>query len=226
MKILKVNLHSDLAGGQAEYDDAIREAVRILNDGGSVVYPTDTIYGIGCNATDYKAVEMLYRIKDRSPEKPFSVIARNMQWIKELAFVPTKLEPMLEQLWPGAITVILPKKSIIPSVVTAEGETVGLRIPDFELTDRLLAKFGYPLISTSANISEAGDSMTWNSGAIIEDFKVRMWQPDLMLDAGNLPQSPPSTIIDFSSIQPKILRMGPVKPKQLEVILGLKIMQN
>lgn len=215
MKIIRVNLLQD-------YSDAIREAVKILKEGGTVVYPTDTVYGIGCNATDYKAVEMVYRIKDRPLEKPLSVIARNMAWVKELAVVPTKLESLLEKLWPGAITAILPKKSVIPNIVTADKPNVGLRIPDYELTEKLMAKFGYPLISTSANMSEMGDDNANSPAHIIETFKPRMWQPDLMLDAGELPISPPSTIIDFSSVKPKILRVGPVKPKQLEVILGIK----
>lgn len=215
MKILKVNLLTD-------YTEAIREAVSVLKAGGTVIYPTDTIYGIGCNATDYKAVETVYRIKDRPLEKPLSVIARNMAWVKELALVPTKLEEILRQLWPGAITVILPKKNIIPSIVTAGGDMVGLRIPDFELTDRLMAKFGYPLISTSANVSGNLEEEAWNSKAVIEDFKPRMWQPDLMLDVGNLPPSSASTIIDFSSVKPKIVRVGPVKPRQLEEILKIE----
>ena len=214
MRIIKVNLLSD-------YTDAIREAVRVLKEGGTIIYPTDTIYGIGCNATDFKAVETIYRIKDRSLEKPMSVIARNMQWVKELAFVPPKLEPILEKLWPGAITVILPKRDVIPSIVTAGGDTVGIRIPDYELCDKLLAKFGYPIISTSANMA-GNDIDSWKSQAVVDDFKPRMWQPDLMLDVGNLPLSQPSTVIDFSSVKPKILRMGPVKPKQLEEILKLE----
>ncbi|MEK7616173.1 MAG: L-threonylcarbamoyladenylate synthase [Patescibacteria group bacterium] len=221
MKIIKVNLllNPDRSVG-ADYTDAIREAVKVLKEGGTVIYPTDTIYGIGCNATDFKAVETIYRIKDRPLEKPLSVIARNMQWIKELAFVPPKLEPILEQLWPGAITVILPKRDVIPSIVTAGEPNVGLRIPDFELTDKLMAKFGYPLISTSANMA-GEDTAAWNSNAVIEDFKPRMWQPDLMLDVGNLQPSLASTIIDYSSVKPKIVRIGPVKPKQLETILKL-----
>ena len=215
MKILKVNLLSD-------YTDAIRDAVKVLKEGGTVVYPTDTIYGLGCNATDFKAVETIYRIKDRSLDKPLSVIARNMQWVKELATVPTKLEPILDQLWPGAITIILPKKPIIPSIVTAGGETVGLRIPDYEFTEKLLAKYGYPIISTSANMAGEGDEGTTNIMHIIETFKPRMWQPDLVIDVGNLQPSAASTVIDYSSVKPKILRIGPVKPKQLETILKLE----
>src|SRR3989344_2773475 len=146
MKIVKINLLGD-------YSEALREAVRVLREGGTVVYPTDTIYGLGCNAIDFKAVETIYRIKDRPIDKPLSVIARNIDWVKELAFVPPKLEPTLEKLWPGAITMIFPKRDIIPSIVTGGGPNVGLRIPAYELTDKLLAKFGYPLISTSANMS-------------------------------------------------------------------------
>lgn len=215
MKILKVNLLSD-------YSDAIREAVKVLKEGGTIIYPTDTIYGIGCNATDYKAVETIYRIKDRPLEKPLSVIARNMAWMRELAFIPPKLEPTLEKLWPGAITVILPKKPVIPAIVSAGADTVGLRIPDHELCDKLMAKFGYPIISTSANMAGMGDDDAWNIAKVIENFKPRMWQPDLVLDVGNLEISAPSTVIDFSTLQPRILRMGPVKPRQLEIILGIK----
>src|SRR3989344_7294994 len=215
MKIVKINLLGD-------YSEALKEAVRVLREGGTVVYPTDTIYGIGCNATDFKAVETIYRIKDRPESKPLSVIARNMAWIRELAFVPPKLEPILEQLWPGAITIILPKKPIIPSIVTAGGDTVGLRIPDYELTDKLMAKFGYPIISTSANMAGMGDEQAGNIAHVIENFKPRMWQPDLVLDAGNLPLSSASTIIDFSTVKPKIIRIGAVKPRQLETILKLE----
>ncbi len=215
MKILKVNLLTD-------YSEALKEAVAVLKNGGTIVYPTDTIYGIGCNATDFKAVETIYRIKDRPVTKPLSVIARDMAWVKELAFVPPKLEPILEKLWPGAITVILPKKPVIPSVVSAGGDTVGIRIPDYELIDKLLAKFGYPLISTSANMAGMGDDEAWSAGRIIENFKPRMWQPDLMLNVGDLPKSPASTIIDFSTVKPKIIRIGAVKPRQLEQILKIE----
>ena len=120
-------------------------------------------------------------------------------------------------------TVILPKKPVIPTIVTAGADTVGLRIPDYELCDKLLAKFGYPIISTSANMAGMGDDDAWNIAKVIENFKPRMWQPDLVLDVGNLEISAPSTVIDFSTLQPKILRMGPVKPRQLEIILNLKL---
>ena len=112
MRVIKVNLLGD-------YSKVLDSALEILRKGGVVVYPTDTVYGIGCNALDWKAVETVYRIKERAMNKPLSVIARDLKWVKELALVPTKLEPALEKLWPGALTVILPKKPIIPPIATA-----------------------------------------------------------------------------------------------------------
>jgi L-threonylcarbamoyladenylate synthase len=215
MRICKVEIGSN-------YVHHINEAVSVLKKGGSVIYPTDTVYGLGCNACDYKAVEQIYRIKDRTLDKPLSVIARNMAWVKEIAVVPTKLEPILNKLWPGAVTVILPRKSVIPSIVTAGGDTVGVRVPASQLTDWLMGRFGYPLISTSANMS-GDDLMTGdNSEAVIETFKPRIWKPDLMLDIGNLPLSLPSTVIDFSTPTPRVVRIGALNPIQLEQVLGIQ----
>lgn len=211
MRVIKVNLLGD-------YTEALKKAVIVLRKGGTVVYPTDTVYGIGCNALDWKAVETVYRIKERALDKPMLVIARDLDWIKELALVPIKLEPILEKLWPGAITVILPKKPIIPPIVTAHSPNVGIRIPNYELTDKLMLKFGYPLISTSANLAGEGDE-AYDIGKVLAQFKDKMWQPDLVLDAGKLLPSSSSTIIDFSSVKPKIVRLGAVNPKQLGIVI-------
>src|SRR3989338_11699770 len=173
MRVIKVNLLGD-------YSKVLDSALEILRKGGVVVYPTDTVYGIGCNALDWKAVETIYRIKERAINKPLSVIARNVEWVKELALVPTKLEPVLAKLWPGAVTLILPKKNIIPSIVTANLPNVGMRIPNYELTDKLMSKFGYPIISTSANLAGEGDE-AYDSGIVSAQFKDRIWQPDLFL---------------------------------------------
>ena len=97
------------------------------------------------------------------------IIARNMKWVIELAFVPPKLEKVLSGIWPGPTTVILPKKEIIPSIVTAKKKNVGIRIPDCVLTDKLLGRFGYPLTATSANIS--GEEATGDINKIIEMFR-------------------------------------------------------
>ncbi len=215
MKIISLNLKQD-------YTQVLTATIEVLKKGGVIVYPTDTIYGLGVNACDYRAVEQIFKIKKRTLTKPLPIIARNINWVKELAYVPPKLEKFLAKIWPGSVTIILPKKDIIPSLVTANRKNIGIRIPDFEFTDKLMGKFGYSLTATSANISgETNEESSRNPKKIIEAFQNQLWKPDLILDAGILPKSLPSTILDLSTIQPKILRVGQTKPAQLMEILGL-----
>lgn len=212
MKVISVDLKKDLT-------EAILTAVEILKRGGTIVYPTDTIYGLGTNACDSKAVEQIFKIKNRLLTKPLPIIAKNLAWVRELAFVPLQWERVLSQIWPGAVTVILPKRYSVPSIVTANNPTVGIRIPDFTFTEKLLGKFGYPLTATSANLS--GEEGSGNINKIISVFKNQIWKPDLVIDAGVLPRSLPSTILDLSTIKPKFLRVGPTKPIELMKILGI-----
>ena len=213
MKIIPVDLKGDLS-------DAVSQAVTVLKRGGVIVYPTDTVYGLGANACDWYAVEQVFKIKKRPFSRPLPIIARNIKWVAELAFVPPKLEKILSEIWPGPTTVILPKKEVIPSIVTAKRKSVGIRIPDYILTDKLLGRFGYPLTATSANIS--GEEATGDIKKIIEMFHNEIWKPDLILDAGVLPSCEPSTILDLTTIKPKIVRVGPTKPERLWEILNIK----
>ena len=212
MRVIQIDLNKD-------YREAIDEAVAILSLGGVVVYPTDTIYGLGANALDLKGVERIFRIKKRSLSKPLPIIAKNMIWVNELAYINSKNKELLKKAWPGKITAILPKKNIVPSMVTAQAGAVGIRIPDFIFTDKLLGKFGYPLTATSANIS--GDPETTDINKVIEVFEQALWKPDLIIDAGILPPSDPSMVVDITSEKPKILRVGPSKPQQLLKLLEL-----
>ncbi len=212
MKIISIDLNKD-------YTDALVEAVKVLQRGGVVVYPTDAGYAIGANACDYHAVEQIFKIKNRPLSKPLPILARNIKWAKELVVIPPKLEGVLSKIWPGTTTVILPRKRIIPSIVTAGGSAVGIRISDYILIDKLLGRFGYPLTATSAKIS--GDQDARDIDKIVKSFKENIWKPDLILDAGVLPESVPSTVLDFSTIKPKILKVGPSKPEQLMKLLQI-----
>jgi L-threonylcarbamoyladenylate synthase len=189
VKIIPVDLKGDLS-------DAVSQAVTVLKRGGVIVYPTDTVYGLGANACDWYAVEQVFKIKKRPFSRPLPII------------------------WPGPTTVILPKKDVIPSIVTAKRKGVGVRIPDHILTDKLLGRFGYPLTATSANIS--GEEATGDIKKIIEMFHNEIWKPDLILDAGVLPSCEPSTVLDLTTIKPKIVRVGPTKPERLWEILNIK----
>ena len=212
MRIIPVNINGD-------FSEALYEALAVLKKGGVVIFPTDTVYGIGANACDWYAVEQIFKIKKRPLTKPISVLARNINWVKEIAFVLPKLEKILEEIWPGATTVILPKKKIISAIVTAKKKNVSIRIPDHVLTDKLLGKFGYPIAATSANIS--GEGTPAGVGEIIAAFRGEVWRPDLILDAGVLPPSEPSTVLDLTTIRPRITRVGPTNPEQLMKLLGI-----
>ena len=186
MKIIRANLKGD-------FMPALITALEVLRAGGVIVYPTDTVYGLGANACDFKAVEQVFKIKHRPLAKPLPIIARNSAWVEALAVVPTKLKPLLEQLWPGPTTVVLAKRPVIPSIVTANQSSVAVRIPAAHFAERLLAKFGYPLTATSANLS--GEESSGNIRKVISAFRDQLWKPDLIIDAGNLPKSPPSAIL-------------------------------
>ncbi|MEK7659432.1 MAG: L-threonylcarbamoyladenylate synthase [Patescibacteria group bacterium] len=212
MKTIKVDLRGD-------FSEAIQEAVAVLKLGGVIVYPTDTLYGLGANALEIGPVERIFKIKQRSKSKPLPIAVRNINWAKELAFIYKKEEKILEAAWPGAVTVVLPKRNIVPDILTAGQRSVAMRIPNSLFIDELLGKFGYPITSTSANISD--ELPSFKISEIIERFENSEYKPDLVIDAGDLKQSEPSTVLDLTTDKPKILRIGPSKPETLLKLLEI-----
>ena len=213
MKVIQVDLNKD-------YTEALKETVAVLKSGGVIIYPTDTLYGIGCNALDEKAVKKVFEIKERSLSKPLPMLVRNIKWVKELGYVNKRSAKILDKVWPGRVTVILPKREIVPDILTSGHKTVGMRVPDYPLLDELLRMFGYPIVSTSANIS--GQEPTQDINEIIEIFSRRLTrQPDMVLDVGILPKSEPSTVIDLTADKPKIIRIGSSKPEEFLKLLNI-----
>jgi len=214
MKKVKVNINN-----LRDSVDALVDAVRVIKMGGAIIYPTDTVYGIGCDATNKEAVDRLFRIKKRPLTKPMPVIARDMDMVKELAWFDTKTEKILEKIWPGPVTVVLHKKHSLPDIVTADKLTVGIRVPDYKLIHYLMEVAGVPLVATSANIS--GEQPSHKIKDVLTQMDKELPQADLVLDGGDLSGSEPSTVLDLSSDEPKIIRIGPVKPKKLMEILSI-----
>src|SRR3989344_5673474 len=159
MRVIQIDLNKD-------YTEAINEAVEVLNRGGVVVYPTDTLYGLGANALNPEAVEKVFAIKGRELGKPLPVIVKNMMWAEELANISSRNKEILNKAWPGKFTAVLTNKKIIPEVLNSGVKSIGMRIPDFVFTDKLLGKFGYPLTATSANVP--GHEPTNDINKIIE----------------------------------------------------------
>jgi len=213
VKIIKINLNN-----LKESISAIEEAIIVLRAGGSVVYPTDTIYGLGVNALNGEAISRLFKIKRRPMEKAVPVIVNSIEMARKIAYIDYKKDEILGKIWPSPITVILHKKDTVPDILTGTKDTVGIRIPDFEFARILISSLGAPITATSANIS--GEEPSLNIQKIIDRFNQTNDKPDLILDAGTLLPSEPSTILDLSGQKPKILRIGPVKKEQLLDILS------
>ncbi|MDD2731214.1 MAG: L-threonylcarbamoyladenylate synthase [Candidatus Portnoybacteria bacterium] len=212
MKILKVNPEN-----LRESEEAIIEAAKTMLSGGTVVFPTDTVYGLGCDATNEEAIKKIFKIKNRVDNKPLAVVVRDIAMAGKIAFLEKKTEKALSVIWPGAITVILWRRSKLPEVLSAGKQTIGLRVPDYKLTYWLAENMGRPYVATSANFT--GEPATTKISEVINYFDKTYLKPDLVLDAGDLKFAQPSTVLDLTGPQPKITRIGPVdKQKLLEIL--------
>ena len=173
----------------------IRRAIKAIRAGKILVCPTDTVYGMVCDATNKKALNRLYRVKKRPLNKPVPIFINNIKTAKKLAKISPQQEKYLKSIWPGKVTVVLKKKR-------GRG-TIGLRIPKHPFLLRLL-RVNCPLTGTSANIS--GRPVSTNIKEVIKQFKSKKHQPDLLIDAGALSKNKPSKVIDLTIWPPKILR--------------------
>ena len=192
MKILKTSLE--------DFDeDIINEAIDVLANGGVVLYPTDTVYGLGANIFDNAAVNNVSSIKKRSLLKPLSILVSDVNAIDLVAKVSLGQKNSMSHYLPGPYTFILNKKPIVPRVVTSGSSFVGVRVPDNEIACRLASIF--PITTTSANISD--DEVLSNPQEILDQLNCDV---DLVIDVGDLKSKKASSIIDLTSFKPKIVR--------------------
>jgi len=207
------------------FKKVIKKAIKFIKEGRVLVCPTDTVYGLICDATDKKAVEKLFRIKKRPRQKAIPIFVKDIRMAKKLAEIDKRQEVFLKKVWPGKITAVL-KSKIKSRASRQRGEageenevlcdhqkskiygidrkTIALRIPKYKLVLELLKKTNKPLTGTSANIS--GQPASGKIKEILKQFEGRKYQPDLILDTGNLPKSKPSRVLDLTVFPPKILR--------------------
>ena len=173
----------------------LKKAAKAIKKGKVIVCPTDTVYGLVCDAANKKAVERLFKIKRRSRRKPIPIFVRDIKTAKKLAEINREQEIFLKQVWPGKVTAVLRSKN--------KGK-IGLRIPKYEFVLSLAKQLNRPLTGTSANIS--GKPFSTKIREVLKQFKGQKYQPDLVIDAGNLRSSKPSKVIDLTIWPPKILR--------------------
>jgi L-threonylcarbamoyladenylate synthase len=177
---------------------------KAVKDGQVLICPTDTVYGLICDATNESAVEKIFEIKNRPKNKPLPIFVKDIKMAKEFAEINEEQEKFLKKVWPGNTTAVLTKKKNAPKLFGTDERTVGIRIPKYQFILDLIKELGVPLAETSVNIS--GQAPMTNIKEIIEKFGKNQDQPDLLIDAGDLGQVKPSQVIDLTSEKPKIIR--------------------
>lgn len=187
------------------------DAVSVLRSGGVIAYPTETVYGLGCDPRNQKAVDQLFRMKRREKGKPILLVASSMAQVGKVATVSASIKRFLKTVWPGALTVVLPLR---PEIVLAKGISlngeVAIRISSSSVVRALARGFGFPVTSTSANLS--GAEPCRSAKEVVEIFSSHTYRPDMMLDGGRLPKRKASTIIRFlPGGKVEILRQGSVR---------------
>ena len=194
---------------------AVPEAVAVIEAGGLVILPTDTVYGVGADLWRPGAVQALYDAKRRPPERAIPILLADPADMGKVARdVPDEAYRLAEAFWPGPLTIVVPKRPEIPEIVSSL-PTIGLRIPDHPLTRAVIHACGGALAVTSANLSDEPAALTAREAAdALGDAVV------LVLDGATCPGGTPSTVADVTGGELRVLRRGPVSETSLRRVLG------
>jgi L-threonylcarbamoyladenylate synthase len=185
--------------------NAIQTAAQTVKKGGVIVYPTDTVYGLGCNPFDQEAVRRIFRIKGERT-KPLPILASNIKEVEKIAQITEKTKKLAKKFWPGPLTMVLLKKPLLPEIVTCKLDSVAIRVPNHAITLELTRLSGGLLIGTSAN--KTGEKPPQTASEAVEQIGEEV---DLILDGGPTPLGASSTIIDLTTEKLRVLRHGPIK---------------
>jgi len=189
--------------------DNLVAASQILIDGGLVAYPTDTVYGLGCNPFNVKALKRLFKVKGER-DKPLPILASDIESIAKIAFLSEKSRKIAARFWPGSLTLVLPKKPALPETATCNLNSVGVRIPKHDVALRLISLSNGLLMGTSANKTGAKPPCT--AQEVAEQLREEV---DVILDGGTTSLGVSSTVVDFTQEKPKILREGPIRLEEI-----------
>jgi len=184
---------------------AASRSAEVLAGGGMIIYPTETVYGIGADATSDKAVKKVIAVKKRSPSKHIIIAVSDLRMARKYAIITKKVELLAKAFMPGPLTLILESKE---PTRNAARRRIRFRMPDNKFVLSLIRKFGKPITTTSANIS--GGENLYKIKDIIKTFDGKV---DLIIDAGNIPKRRPSTV--FDTIEMKVVREGSISEKQI-----------
>jgi L-threonylcarbamoyladenylate synthase len=196
--------------------DAIDKACELLKTGGLVAFPTDTVYGVGADAYQPQAVERIYQVKRRPLAMAIPLLIDNAEDLHMVAEpIPDVAWALAKRFWPGALTVVLYRKPVVPDIVTSGGPTVAVRVPDHSFALGLIRVAGGVLAATSANLTGRPDPRTAE-----EVMGYLEGHIELIVDGGRCPGGVPSTVIDLTQSRPAVLRFGAISRVELEEALA------
>ena len=198
-------------------DDDLSYAVETLLSGGLVGVPTETVYGLAGNGLDAGAVSRIYEVKGRPEVKPLSLLVPNIKVAETVcAGIPKSARLLAEEFWPGPLTIVLPKRDTVPQIVTAGGNTIGIRCPDHPKTLELLRLAGVPAAAPSANISDMPSPKSAEDVLAYFDGKI-----NCIIDGGRCMFGVESTIVSLVTHPYKILRQGILPEEKIAKVLAL-----
>ncbi len=187
--------------------NSVTGTVKTLKKGGLVVFPSDTVYGLLCDANNNEAITRLLKFKSRPKGKPISVFVSDFSMMKQLVALSSSQEKTLQTLLPGPYTIVLPSKQNTSLLLESERKTLGVRIPLFQPLNSLMSVYKSPVTATSANIS--GQPPFYSISSFFKTVpQKKLRYLDLVVDAGALPKNKPSTVLDFSTSDIKTIRKG------------------
>ena len=201
-------------------DESIKYAINSLKKGNIGIFPTDTVYGIGCDALNINAVNKLYIAKKRNLNNPINILVSNINMVKKFVISINKIEEkLINEFWPGDLTIVFEKSNIVPDILTANLNTVGIRMPNNKVCLDIIDRFGSPVATSSANIAGYEPYTNINDN-IINDFKDSV---NFIIDNGKTYSGVPSTIVKVQKNFVKILRIGSISTEDISRVLGGKI---
>lgn len=196
--------------------ETLDEISAVLAGGGIMAYPTETFYGLGAAAFNARAVARVFELKGRDPGKPLPLIAADLDMVGEMAGpLPDAFRALAAEFWPGPLTLILKAAPDLPAFLRGPGGSVAVRIPPVPWLRRLAYGLSQPLTATSANFSGENEISEPEAVAAAFDRKV-----ELIVDGGRTPGGAPSTLLDLTGPEPRILRPGAVPETKIRAVLG------
>ncbi len=191
--------------------DALPFALSFLRAGHVIAVPTDTVYGVAVDGLNHDAIQRLYEVKERPLDRPIPLLLADIDDVWHvISSFPPNAHRLARAFWPGPLTLVLPARPELPSILLAGGTTVGVRIPDHDWLRELIRRLGHPLAATSANLSDHPPART--AEEVLQQLEGRI---PLVIDDGPAREGEASTVVDCTGDTPRILRPGPQSEEEI-----------